>query len=204
MLNLDRNNAVRYTDDQQAAIDNLINNCGTRTGRELWADKGPGDILVKAKENIKTHCLDIQKARCAFCETLLEYGGVHIEHFANKGKYKRFLYEPLNLVCSCPVCNGFAKKGTKDTILGPEKAVYADNSFIYVHPYFDDPSKEIRYKDVFKLIVDKERSTKKGKKTIEMFHWDTYHATLKRLSNLVVRPFLANRQKLMSEILNYK
>lgn len=204
MLNLDRNNAVSYTDDQQAAIDNLINNCGTRTGRELWADNGPGDILVKAKENIITHCLKIQNMRCAYCETLFGYGEPQIEHFANKGRYRKFLYEPQNLVCSCPVCNGFAKKGAKNTIKGPVKVKYADNDFLYVHPYFDDPSKEIKYKDVFKLRVDKDHSTEKGKKTIEMFHWDTYHATLKRLSNLVVRPFLAKRQELMSEILNYK
>jgi uncharacterized protein (TIGR02646 family) len=204
MLNLDLNNAVKYTQEQELAIDRLISNRGGRTGADLWAEKGPDDIYVHAKERIKAHCLEIQKVRCAFCETILEYGGVQIEHFAHKGKYQQFLYEPLNLVCSCPVCNGFAKKGARNTIKGDVKANYVENEFKYVHPYLDNPSNEIKYRDIFGLRVDREQSTEKGKATIDMFHWDNFHSAVKRLSNLIVRPTSPQRRKMIAEILNHK
>ena len=113
MLNLNPNDAVRYTPSQARAIDTLIANRGNRTGKELWDDKGTNDEFVVIKKTIMRHSLNIQRVRCVFCETLLEYGGVHIEHFAPKWKSPEFVYEPLNLSCSCPVCNGFTTDAIK-------------------------------------------------------------------------------------------
>lgn len=204
MLNLNPNDAVTYTIKQQQAIDDLITNMGSRSGKELWDDEGVGGIFNDIKDRIREHCLDIQQIRCAFCETGLVYGGVHIEHFAKKSKYRKFLYEPLNLVCSCPICNGFALKGTRDTIKDAVRPNYRDNTFLYVHPFLDNVDREIKYKDIFKIFVDREHSTDKGKKTIDLFHWDTFHARKKRFSNLFFWSTSKSRRKMISEILNFK
>ena len=204
MLNLNPNDAVRYTPSQARAIDTLFANRGNRTGKELWDDKGTNDEFVVIKKTIMRHSLNIQRVRCVFCETLLEYGGVHIEHFAPKWKSPEFVYEPLNLSCSCPVCNGFMKKGKRLTIEGATVMPYQNNQFKYVHPYRDDVSREIRYRDPFHLYYDRDHCSQKGIRTIEMFHWDTIHARKKRFSNLLVRTTERSRRKMIAEILDYK
>ena len=204
MLNLDPNDAIHYTSDQQREINNLLANKASRTGGELWDEKGPNDVFVGIKDDIRRHNLQLQKVRCAFCETVLQYGGVQIEHFVPKWFYSDFLYEPLNLVCSCPVCNGFANKGKRITINKPVNAVYGSNEFKYVHPFLHDVDKEIKYRDPFRIIVDKARSSDIGKSTIEMFHWDTLHAKKKRLSNLLFWSTKKSRQIMIEEILGFK
>ena len=84
MLNLNPNDMMRYTPVQKQVIDALIANSGNKSGGELWGEHGPNDEFVEIKKSIMQHCLDIQRVKCVFCETLLEYGGVHIEHFAPK------------------------------------------------------------------------------------------------------------------------
>ena len=204
MLNLDPNNAVVYTQKQQDAIDNLVNNRGDKKGKELWKYKGSGNVFEDIQRTIRRHCLTVQRVRCAYCETGLEYGGAHIEHFADKDNYTQYIYEPLNLVCSCPVCNGVAKKGRKDTIDGIAKIAYIDNNFKYVHPYLDDVIKEIKYKDPFHILIDMAHSTDKGKATIEMFHWNTIHAAKKRFTNLFYFSTDQSRRKMIAEIMDYK
>lgn len=204
MLNLRLDDRMQYTPAQKQAIDTLIANCGNKSGGELWEEHGPNDEFVEIKKSIMHHCLDIQRVKCVFCETLLEYGGVHIEHFAPKWKNKEFIYEPLNLSCSCPVCNGFMKKGKRLTIVGDTMLPYQNNQFKYVHPYLDDVDMEIKYRDPFHLYYDRNRCSQKGLRTIDMFHWDTLHARKKRFSNLLVRTTERGRRKMIAEILDYK
>ena len=204
MLNLNQSDAMQYTPDQQLEINNLIANRGNKTGKELWEDKGVNGVFEDIQRDIRIHCLKVQKVRCAYCETILEFGGAHIEHFAPKHLYQQFLYEPLNLVCSCPVCNGVAKKGKRNTINKPVSSVYRNNHFKYVHPYLHDVSREIKYKDPFKLLIDREHSSELGQKTIDMFHWDTLHARTKRFLNLLVWTTKRKRRIMIAEILNYK
>ena len=195
---------MRYTPVQKQVIDALIANSGNKSGGELWGEHGPNDEFVEIKKSIMQHCLDIQRVKCVFCETLLEYGGVHIEHFAPKWKNKEFIYEPLNLSCSCPVCNGFMKKGKRLTIVGDAVMPYQNNQFKYVHPYLDNVDMEIRYRDPFHLYYDRNRCSQKGLRTIDMFHWDTLHARKKRFSNLLVRTTERGCRKMIAEILDYK
>lgn len=204
MQNLNPNDAVKYTPDQEQAIGVLLANRGNKTGKELWDEKGVNDEYEDIKTSIKHHSLQIQRVRCVFCETQLEYGGVHIEHFAPKWKNPEFIYEPLNLSCSCPVCNGFMKKGKRLTIEGNAVMPYNNNQFLYVHPYLDDVNKEIKYRDPFGLYYDRGHCTKKGLKTIDMFHWDTLHARKKRFSNLLIWSAERARRKMIAEILGYK
>lgn len=204
MLNLEPKKAISYTDQQKKAIQSLMANRGARKGQELWDEKGPDDIFVQIKDDIRHHMLDVQDIRCAFCETPFEYGCVHIEHFAPKWNHPDFLYEPLNLVCSCPNCNGFAKKGKRLTIKGNVQPVYSANEFKYVHPFLDDVDKEIRYKGLFKLYFDREHSSEKGIATIDMFHWDTDHFRRKRIQNFLRLPITsAQRRKMIAEILDF-
>ncbi len=202
MLNLNPNDIVQYTPAQKQAIDTLIANCGNKSGGELWEEHGPNDEFVEIKKSIKHHCLGIQRVKCVFCETLLVYGGVHIEHFAPKWKNKDFIYEPLNLSCSCPVCNSL--KGKRLTIEGDVVMPYQNNQFKYVHPYLDNVDIEIRYRDPFHLYYARNRCSQKGLRTIDMFHWDTLHARKKRFSNLLVRTTERGRRKMIAEILDYK
>lgn len=202
MQNLNPNDIVQYTPAQKQAIDVLIANSGNKSGGELWDENGPNDEFVEIKKSIKHHCLGMQRVKCVFCETLLVYGAAHIEHFAPKWKNKEFIYEPLNLSCSCPVCNSL--KGKRLTIEGDVVLPYQNNQFKYVHPYLDDVNMEIRYRDPFHLYYDRNRCSQKGLRTIDMFHWDTFHARKKRFSNLLVRTTERGRRKMIAEILDYK
>lgn len=47
--------------------------------------------------------------RCVYCDVLLdEIGGegMHVDHFRPKAHFEHLLTHPLNLVLSCPKCNG--------------------------------------------------------------------------------------------------
>ena len=187
MLNLDPNQAVQFTPEQQQDIEDLFNNYPDKNGTQLWKVNGAGDKYKKIKQHIRAHYLEEQQLKCVYCEDLLDYGGCHIEHFAPKGAHRRFLYEPLNLTCACPVCNGIAKKGEKETINGEEVIPYEDNIFKYVHPFLDNVDNEIIYEDPLKTKVDRENSTDRGKDTIDMFHWDTEIARIKRIRNLQIK-----------------
>lgn len=204
MLNLNPQNKVQYTPAEERAIASLIANPGAKKGKELWAEKGPQDIFVRLKEKIRRHYLTIQKVRCVYCETLLERGSSDIEHFAPKWRHIPFLYEPLNLTCSCPICNGVSKKGKRDTIDGTVVMPYENNAFKYVHPFLDDVDKEIKYRDPFRILFDRKRCSPKGNATIDMFNWDTAQCKKKRFLNLLIRTTDSERREMISDILGYK
>ena len=204
MLNLNPNDAVTFSTEQRQAIDDLMANRGSKKGIELWEETGVDDVLKKTKDSIRWHLLNVQKVRCAYCECILGFGIAQIEHFAPKWKYPEYLYEPLNLVCSCSDCNSLPKKGKRITIKGGAKNNYADNEFKYVHPFLDDVDKEIKYRTLFRIRIDYEHCTEKGKATVDMFHWNTLHAEKKRFLNLLVWTTSSERRKMIAEILNYK
>lgn len=79
-----------------------------------WDNSSLNDI----KEDIRAQLLDIQNEECPYCG--LDLGGTssnrHIEHIAPKSTYPQFLFTPKNLALACQYCNGFEKKGSKDTV----------------------------------------------------------------------------------------
>lgn len=204
MLNLDPKDKVQYTPEEEQAIAALIANPEAKKGRELWDEKGPEDIFFGLKEKIRRHYLTIQRVRCVYCEAILERGSADIEHFAPKSKHIPFLYEPLNLTCSCPICNGVSKKGKRNTIDGKAVMPYENNTFKYVHPFLDDVDKEIKYRDPFKILFDRKRCTDKGNLTIDMFNWDTAQCKRKRIANLLYWTTDSGRRKMIADILRHK
>ncbi len=204
MLNLNPDKAVSFTQEEALAIKQLIDNRGSKKGEELWEEKGGNEIFVGIKKKIQRHLLDVQKVRCAYCERILGHGEVQIEHFAPKWKFPQFLYEPLNLVCSCNICNGFPQKGKRITIKGDVAQKYIENEFKYVHPFLDDVDNEIKYRTIFRIKIDYDHCSDKGKATVDMFHWNTLHAEKKRFQNLLVWTTSSERRKMIAEILDYK
>ncbi len=151
------------------------------TGGQMW-DRG--DVNIKGvKRHVNHHCLREQRCRCSYCEALLLKGANFIEHFAPKGLYRDFAFEPLNLTVACGRCNSTSIKGEKDTIkTKPEKKRYKDNEFLIVHPYLDNADKHIVFADKTRTTFDKEKCSELGLATIAFFEWDAIDARLKRLN----------------------
>lgn len=196
MLNL--NNPVSFTIDEQNHISNVLK----PLGKKGWSK---GDCKTKKiKHKISVHTLYHQGCRCAYCERILEKGGVQIEHIAPKESNENFCYEPLNLVSSCSVCNAIANKGSKDTILAPKHGNYVNNNFTIVHPYLDDPDIHIKYQDPERILFDKALCTPKGLNTIDIFNWDTVNASTARTIIARSRNIPINIAQLILEISLYK
>lgn len=190
---------VRFTAEEQDYIESALKPLG---------GKGWYDIhktTVNIKHHISEHTIIAQGARCAYCEEVLSKGSLAIEHIANKGDYPEFSFEPFNLVTSCTSCNSPVNKGQNDTIAKPvDRTDYSNNRFVIVHPYFDNPDEHLKYVDKDKTILDWSNCSLKGKKTIEMFHWNEYWAFLKRLSIAQIRHYPTPVLKIAAEIASYK
>ncbi len=171
----------KYEDDHISRVLQMKNAKGSNlTGGQMW-DKG--DVKTKdIKRHVSKHCLEHQRCKCAYCETLLQKGGNFIEHFAPKGLYREFTFEPQNLCVACGRCNSTSIKGERDTISSkPVRNRYIDNEFTIVHPYLDNTDEHIVFDDDTRTTFDKERCSEKGIATIDFFQWDAIDARLKRL-----------------------
>lgn len=141
------------------------------------------------KKIIKQQLERLQGDDCAFCGLNLKTRGAQIEHIAPKGStlHPQFMFERKNLILSCPLCNGFEKKHTFDTI-DVIDINYSNCRFNIVHPYFDDPDEHLEYirdpnNNLAYLIQVKEiagvKSTK-GEQTISLFELDSNEMTQER------------------------
>ncbi len=183
MLNLTK--PVSYRQDEEDHIKNVLQEKDAKgnllTGRRMW-DKN--DAATKGiKRHINQHCLEQQRCKCSYCETLLQKGENFIEHFAPKGLYRDYTFEPWNLTVSCGRCNSTGIKGERDTIKSnPICEKYTANEFAIVHPYLDNADEHIVFDDETRTTFDKDKCTEKGLETIEFFQWDAIDARLKRLN----------------------
>lgn len=183
MLNL--TTPVSYSQDEINHIKNVFQEKDAKgnplTGRQMW-DKG--DAATKGiKRHINQHCLEQQRCKCAYCETLLQKGENFIEHFAPKGLYRDYTFLPLNLTVSCGRCNSTSIKGERDTIKNkPAQKQYRNNDFTIVHPYLDNTDEHIVFDDDTRTTFDKDKCSEKGLATIDFFQWDAIDARLKRLN----------------------
>jgi uncharacterized protein (TIGR02646 family) len=120
-----------------------------------------------------------QDQRCAYCGLTIQVSQSRtesVDHVAPKGKYRRWAYEPLNLVLACFTCNSTLKKES-DVVLIPagftaDTANYQDCDFEIVHPYLDTSSRHLRGGWDGTLNSPPEAIvglTQKGRNSMEMF-----------------------------------
>ena len=188
MLNL--TTPISYSDKEKQVVAGLMaktdNKGNLLGGTAIWSINTVNEKALK--HHISVHTLKEQKCRCAYCERLLEEGGAHIEHIAPKALHRRFVYEPLNLVTSCVICNSTRIKGERETITSPEYKVYNKNTFSIVHPYLDNTDNEIVFLDPdTRMVFDLDKCSEKGKLTISFFHWDEKDAILCRKREAATR-----------------
>ena len=157
--------SIIYSDNENNAIERLKPfSSGQWDERSGEIKKNVEIVKMKIKEGLAS------QAKCAYCGALLwDSSNPEIEHIAPKGKYPEFMYTNSNLVYACHLCNGFCRKGTKNTIKTYNKD-YEKCVFTIVHPYFHDVKEHYKYKfgdNIYKLIVVPR--TKEAENSIEMF-----------------------------------
>ncbi|MCS0674488.1 HNH endonuclease [Cytobacillus firmus] len=159
------NDRIRYRKEQKRYLKKLKPWNG-----DHWKRKD--DELKSIKKHIKTLLINFQNNRCAYCGLpLSETSNIEIEHIAPKGKRPQFTFTPYNLALACRFCNGFEKKGTKETIT-TLKNNYKLCDFNIVHPYFDNPRDHFNWVPKGRHILISHKTTK-GKKSIEIFKLDS-------------------------------
>lgn len=154
--------------------------------------KRKGALTVKAwdqisksvKNEISKKLFYNQKFKCVYCSRDLASLSPQIDHFADKARYSDYSFCMTNLFYSCGPCNSTSFKGSKNTI-SVYSAKYHHTQFRIVHPYFDDPRSEIRFKDPENIYLDVNMCTYKGKKTIVFFKYHEKRMTFIRSKQLV-------------------
>jgi len=145
---------------------------------DTWDDKLPGlpygsrAERDRLKDKIKAELKSIQSGYCAYCGILFMVRGgeshIHREHILAKNteRYRKFTFEPLNLVLACSRCNGFDFKGTKDYV-----TYYNDNYSLIlvsiVHPHLDNIEHHLTSDN--SVFVEAVNNSPKGIKTIIEF-----------------------------------
>lgn len=141
-------NPIQFTEQEISWINLLVNSNLDHTA--IWGG-AVNSIGVRRKDRdiiitkIKTDLSVIQDGYCYYCGIKFdlrvgELGNQSIEreHVAPKSLYKRFTFEPSNLVLACSICNGSNYKGSSNTIDNfIQNTNYRDCSFNIIHPYLD-------------------------------------------------------------------
>lgn len=165
----------------------------------------------KIKKIIKGNLNRLQGHFCAFCGLDLRTRGAQIEHIAPKAPhlYPQFMWEPKNLILACPLCNGFAKKSTYDSISTLDTR-YSNCHFKIVHPYFDNPTHHFRYvmdpqTNLAYLITIQDIGgvpSPKGKQSILLFGLDLPDMTEERYKDALAQsqPVRPDFEKLIDEV----
>lgn len=194
---------IRYTKEQKRYLKSLQPYSG-----ELW--EKDDQQLKSIKRFVRTQLEKIQKGYCAYCGLRYdETSWSEIEHIAPKGgaykkKYPQFMFTPLNLTLACPLCNGFTKKGNKDTIaaLGAE---YKQCQFNIVHPYLDDPDDHFEWIPSGSGVIIQYKSIK-GSNSIKMFCLDKPVQCEARAKQVMFEEFkrAGNIEKILMDISSFK
>jgi uncharacterized protein (TIGR02646 family) len=164
-----------------------------------WGIKS--DEMKKMKTYIHQKLEEYQNKHCAYCG--LEYMATtytNIEHIAPKKKYPQFMFKPENLVASCGRCNGFEKKGNRDTITNLVEE-YNQCEFLIVHPYFDNPQDHFDFANQIQGLVITGK-TAKGKTSIDFFLLnDTYMVEQRSKQYFIDHTTPEQRQKQIEAIM---
>jgi len=122
---------------------------------DLKSSDWSGDEIKDIRKLIRDYYRDL-KGICVYCRkdiSLRSASNCHIEHIIPKGKYLQFMFEPKNLCVVCCDCNEI--KNTKESAGVLEEVtkgskVYkmyprSSNSFLVVHPHFDNYEEHIHH-----------------------------------------------------------
>jgi len=157
---------IRFTRKQKRYLKNLR----PFRGKE-WEIKT--NEVINIKKSIRKQLESLQNGKCAYCGLAYnETSGPEIEHIAPKGGamyplHPQYTFTSMNLVLSCHLCNGPARKGTTNTLF-KQNINYRKCRFYIVHPYINNPNKHLgKVLNGKKIIVI--AKTRKGKKSIELF-----------------------------------
>ncbi|WP_177733461.1 HNH endonuclease family protein [Flavobacterium inviolabile] len=173
---------------------------------------GTGARRDELKGLIRTHLEKRQGHHCAFCGLDLRTRGAQIEHIAPKAArlYPQFMWESKNLILACPLCNGFTKKSTYDSI-DILDAQYRNCTFKIVHPYFDDPNMHFEYVThpntglafLIKARLIKGVPSAQGAKSIELFGLKEPEMTEERYKDALANSLpVPNFDALIQEVTN--
>jgi len=175
-------------------------------------DKTPNNEIKAIKSKIREQLNNIQSV-CSYCG--LKLGGTsngEIEHIAPKASFRHpeFTFIPKNLTLACHLCNGFSKKGTKDTV-SKKNNVYAKCEFDIVHPYFDNPNDHFEWTDnQIELLIQVKNNSTKGTNSIKLFKLDSPLMNELRAQQIRFEEFKISNtisqqdEDLINTILNYK
>jgi uncharacterized protein (TIGR02646 family) len=145
--------------------------------RNMWAyTRGHARSF---KDAITTQMVIIQHRRCAYCGGKLPGDELTRDHIAPKEHHPEFTFFPENLVLACTYCNTECKKAT-DTIT-VKQAVYANCTFLIIHPHFDNPDNHITMVGgTDKILIKVVNGSAKGRETVRMFRLASPERTKRR------------------------
>ncbi|PKH04285.1 HNH endonuclease [Psychromonas sp. MB-3u-54] len=164
-------NAVNYSEDE------LIQITSKKEEVEFSAKSWSDSCLNNLKVIIKNHYVAEQNTTCPYCKRDLQttHGRAwDIEHIIPRSIAKNFMFEPLNLCMACIDCNG-AKSNKKVTNSTARHRYPAhSNSFLFVHPHFDNYNDNILVIRPGFLYVAK---TDKGNQTINICGLNRFYSS---------------------------
>ena len=154
-------------------------------------------INNQVKNEISKKSLVNQRFKCVYCQRYLYGQSPELEHFANKGNYPRFSFNPTNIFYSCHFCNSTERKGELDTIL-IYSARYDQCMFSILHPLRDDIDKELIYQDADKIFFNWQLCSQTASDTIVSLMFDDLMMTTIRsrdLRNQRLNPLTSEQEK---------
>ena len=198
MLNLNKTNLIKFSNTNLTYLDSI-----KPFHKDQW------NITIKAmksvKEKIKKDLILIQNNKCAYCikdlddrtrsDDDLQLDGDR-EHIAPKSIHPEFMFEELNLVLSCAVCNRTLKNDID--VISRKNTSYSRCDFNIVHPYLDNYKKHIVFDT--DMVICTGYITTKGLTTINLFKLNESYITKERAKTHALK----NNIKLEKEIEDLK
>jgi uncharacterized protein (TIGR02646 family) len=165
------------------------------------------NIEKSVKHEISKKLLEKHGPRCIYCERYFLAEKNEIDHLAHKGNYYQYTFITTNLFYACNYCNSMIKN-QRNTIVGLPNKNYKLNKFYIVHPYFNNPSNELKYQDGDRIYFDWVNCSDLGKSTIKFWGWDGFIYTNLRAKIILqerLNPLTSEEEKLLiQEIIAYK
>ena len=187
------------------ALQNRVNAYNKYDG---WSSKC--NAVLEFKATIKPILIKNQSGLCAYCGLEFNDGArqVHMDHIANKADHTTVIYNPDNLVCSCPRCNMDFKLDV-ETVTNCTSSDYSKWEFNIVHPYFDDPADFFEYDYITPGFIRNKKgindvNRRKAINTIRLFELDSDYLLSKRKEKMFYNSVPKSISDIIIKISRYK